>query len=422
MIRIGVVGCGRILAAHLRGYRLLREAGFEDFRITALCARNEADAWSYIARGKGPPQRRPVSTLAGDPLAIGDEYLSDFQSTEGVRVFTDFRDMIANGGIDAVNDYTAHGLHHVVAAEAFAKNKHVLSQKPLAVTVEGARRMCEQATAAGVTFGVFENARHRPWLRRTRWAFERDPQQVRPRGAGFPQMALLGNVGTWWAPNLVVGQTPWRHEKILGGGLTLDLSVHQFHMIRQVFGEIDSIEGRTRVVEPRRHILDGDGNIISTIDCDADDTFYASFSCRNGASGTLFASFAGHGTKTVLEGGAVFYGSRGRVSGDEIHLDGSPAGQSLTELYERTATPGEKAADFPHGIEDHFAVTQHHWLEAVRHGTQPSLDGREGLIDLACAYAILESDLAGHRVDVDDVLSGRTCEYQKPINAHFNLS
>src|SRR5438105_2569615 len=106
MIRIGIVGCGRILAAHLRGYRVLREAGFRDFQITALCARKSDDAEMYVRRGAGPPQRPAVSDLPGDPLAIGDEYLSDFQPEVDVEVFTDYREMIARGKIDAVNDFS----------------------------------------------------------------------------------------------------------------------------------------------------------------------------------------------------------------------------------------------------------------------------------------------------------------------------
>jgi len=43
-IRIGVVGCGRILPAVLRGFRLLRASGDTAFRITALCARKPEDA------------------------------------------------------------------------------------------------------------------------------------------------------------------------------------------------------------------------------------------------------------------------------------------------------------------------------------------------------------------------------------------
>lgn len=414
MIRIGIVGCGRILAAHLQGYRLLREAGVDDFVITALCSRRAQDAQSYVHRGKGPTQRTAVSSIPGDPLAVGDEYLSDFQPGIPVSIYTDYQEMLSSGAIDAVNDFSIHGLHHQVAASAFDRGLHLLTQKPLAVTVRAARRMVEQAERAGVTFGVFENLRFVPGVRYQQWACS-------PEGPlGKLQMAFMGNAGTWWAPDLVVAETPWRHDRLSGGGMALDLGPHFFDMLRSVGEtEVASVSGTIQVIERERYIL-RDGVKSSPTPCDADDTFSAQVEMVSGATATLFGSWAGRGAPTVVGEGAVFYGEGGRITGDRIdHADGRES--SLRATYQRDAKGARKARDFPLGLENDFALAQHDWLQAIREGRQPECSGQEGLIELACAYAVVESSLAGRRVTISEVLDGSLDDYQKSINLHFGI-
>jgi len=414
MIRIGIVGCGRILAAHLEGYKILKEAGYEGFEITALCSRKPEDAQSYVTRGEGPPQRIPVSDIPGDPLAVGDQYLSDFQPDTEVEVFTDYREMIESGKIDAVNDFTIHSMHHQIAEFVFDKGKHLLSQKPLAVTMEGARRMCEQAEAAGVTFGVFENLRFDKGVRHQQWAFSEDGP------AGELQMAAMGNIGTWWAPDLIVAETPWRHALDQGGGMALDLGPHFFDMIRYIGGsEIVSVSAQTKVVESTRYII-RDGEKVDPVSCDADDTFFANFENEKGIGGTMFGSWAGHGSPTVVGEGPVFYGTKGRVTGNLIQFDGVNS-HPLHELYESNASSELKEKHFPFGLENDFALSQLDWLRAIENRTQPECSGREGLLDLACAYAVVESNLAGRKVTIDEVASGSLRDYQKPVDSKFGL-
>jgi predicted dehydrogenase len=414
MIRIGIVGCGRILAAHLEGYKILREAGVDNFKITALCARKAEDAQSYIKRGDGPPQRLPVSKIPGDPLAVGDQYLSDFQPETEVEIYTDYRDLIASEKVDVINDFTIHSLHHQVATYAFGQGKHVLSQKPLAVSMEGARRMCEEAKAAGVTFGVFENLRFVESVRHQHWAFSKSGP------AGSLQMAVMGNIGTWWAPNLIVAETPWRHALENGGGMALDLGPHFFDMIRYIGGsEVVSVSAKTQIVEPTRYLM-RNGERVDPISCDADDTFYAHFELESGAAGSMFGSWGGHGTNTVLGEGPVFYGTNGRVNGDKITLDGGGV-QSLKALYEANAPNEMKSRHFPLGLTNDFALSQLDWLRAIEKGAQPECSGDQGLRDLACAYAVVESDQAGRKVTVEEVENGTLRAYQTPIDQKYDL-
>lgn len=391
----------------------MREAGVDDFQITALCARKEDDARMYAKRDDGPPQRPPVSDIPGDPLAVADEYLSDFQPEVDVEIYTDYRDMIANGPIDAVNDFTLHSLHHTIAACAFGHGKDLLSQKPLGVTVEAARRMCDEAEARDLVLGVFENARNRPTTRHWKWLFESG------RG-GALQMVLFGVVGAWWAPDLIVAETPWRHRLNEGGGLSLDMGVHQFDIARYLAGEIKSVTGRTAIVEPTRFTRRADGSVVEKIECDSDDTFFASFDTESGVTGDLHASWCGHGEPTKIGQGFVFYGTKCRVTGDDVTFDGTPS-QSLAKVYEAEADTATKERDFPLGLNDGFALNQYDWLQGVRDRREPETSGREGLRDLAAAYAIVESAKAGRTVEVAEVLSGELRDYQEPIDSKFGL-
>ena len=247
MIRIGIVGCGRILNAHLQGYKQLRERGIDTFRITALCARREEDALMFRRRGEGPPPRPPVLDPAtGDPLAAPHTYVSDFQDDVEVAIFTDYRELIAGGSVDAINDLTTLALHHEVGAAALEAGQHLLTQKPLAISVRAARRLVDLARARHLTLGVFENVRQAPATRAVAWA-------VRAGLIGPVQVALMGSVGGLWSPDRIVAETPWRHQKLLGGGGgSIDIGVHQMHWLRYVVGEVAAVSATARTFEPWR--------------------------------------------------------------------------------------------------------------------------------------------------------------------------
>ena len=68
-LRIGVVGCGGISHTHLNGFRLLKEAGFDDFVVSAACdvdeERAERFADAVLEVQDGP---RPIVTTVLEEL------------------------------------------------------------------------------------------------------------------------------------------------------------------------------------------------------------------------------------------------------------------------------------------------------------------------------------------------------------------
>jgi predicted dehydrogenase len=122
MIKVGLIGGGGIADAHIRGYR----AYAETIAVTAV-----ADVVYQAA-----------SRRAAGLDAVG---------------YTDFRQMILDADLDAVDVCLPHHLHAEAIIAAAAAGKHILGEKPLCLTVEEADRVRLAIEAAGVTLMCAHN-------------------------------------------------------------------------------------------------------------------------------------------------------------------------------------------------------------------------------------------------------------------------
>ena len=101
--------------------------------------------------------------------AISDEEARAFGQAMGIeRTTADYRVVLADPGIDAVHVCTPNALHHPIAKAAMEAGKHVLCEKPLALSAAQARELLETARRTGVAHCVNHNLRYYPVVQHVR--------------------------------------------------------------------------------------------------------------------------------------------------------------------------------------------------------------------------------------------------------------
>lgn len=412
-IRLGIVSCGYITGAHLRGLKILREHGYNQFVITALSSRTAENAERWIERNKGPAPLPPVSAWPGDPLNVRDVWVRDFQSTPP-RVYTDYRNMLTDHSVDAIIVLSAVSAHYPIARAALQHGVHVMLEKPFAITARAGLRLIELASQRGLTLGVAENLRYMESTRASAWA-------IRSGMIGKVQMVISGGIGNVWSPDHIVARTAWRHIKNeAGGGGTMDIGAHLFDMLRYQCGEIEEVSAMAGTLEPVRYTRDSSGTVINQTDCDADDTFMALLRFSSGAMGNVVFSWAGHGENTSFESGGAIYGNKGCLKGGRLIRDGVPECEVLPS-YRAHAGNTDSDHLFPRGITDSFALELGEFINAVENGRQPETSGLEGLKDIAPGLAICESSKLRKTINVRDVENCRVEDYQREINERWGI-
>ena len=414
MTRIGIIGCGRILPAHLRGLREIKARGLAKFEITGLCSRNIDDAKMFRSPDDGVIPRPPAARFEGDPLSAPHIYVSEFQSTKP-DVYDDHRRMLDSDSVDAVIVLTALDSHHTIGVECLESGRHVLMEKPLAITVKAAQRLVTAASERDLMLGTAEVIRFAAATRAVHWA-------IRHARIGRLQSVLAGGMGSPdWAPDYIAAHTAWRHIKErAGGGPSIDFGVHQFNMIEYQCGEIDSVGAMVVTTEQVRRYRD-DAGIAGFVENELEDVAMITYRFKSGAIGSLTLSWGAHGEVVAVPGGKAIYGSAGSIVGSELTDDFGEKVDAL-DLMRSEASKDRLDLWFPGGLEDPFGLELLDWLKSIEAPSRrPEVDGAGGLRDLAVAYAVLESSVLGRQVRVDDVAFGTVNEYQREIDQALGI-
>jgi predicted dehydrogenase len=200
-INVGIIGCGRIADLHYPGYKTSKDA-----RIYAVCDANPETA---AARKK---------------------------QWKAVKSYTDYRELMADPEINAVEVLTPHLLHEEQVVAAARAGKHVSVQKPMTVSLKSASRMVAAASGNGKIFKVSDNYVFYPPL-----VMARD--MIRNGDIGTPsvlRIKFVSGTGGWKVP---AASWEWRVKERTEGRpfQTFDHGHHLWASAWFLLGDIEKI-------------------------------------------------------------------------------------------------------------------------------------------------------------------------------------
>jgi predicted dehydrogenase len=163
-------------------------------------------------------------------------------------------------GIDAVAIVVPNHLHRAAAEPFVTRGIHVICEKPMATTLEDARRLVALAEAHGVVFAVTHNYTGYPMVRQAR-------HLVADGAVGRVRAVQVEYAQDWLAAKLEdagVKQAEWRTDPARSGqaGAVGDIGSHAFHLARFVTGlELEALAAELSTFVPGR-ALDDDARML----------------------------------------------------------------------------------------------------------------------------------------------------------------
>jgi UDP-N-acetyl-2-amino-2-deoxyglucuronate dehydrogenase len=334
-IRLALVGCGRISRNHFDV--ITRNP---DLQLVAVC-----------------DSVRERAETAG----------SEF----GVPAFTGLEQMLADVPCDAVVVATPSGLHPQHGILAARAGRHVISEKPMAISLAAADALVQACDDHQVHLFVVKQNRLNPPIVLLKRAIDR---------GRFGRIYMANCTVRWTRPQDYYDQAPWRGTWEFDGGAFMNQASHYVDLIQWLVGPVESVMAKTATLARR---------------IEAEDSGVAVLKFRSGAIGTIEVTMLTFPRN--LEGSITILGEKGSVKIGGTAVNKVEHWQFADyddddKLVEQAATNPPSVYGFGH--EGYYRNV----VAVLRGEARPDTDGRAGRKSLELILGIYESAKTGRDV------------------------
>ena len=333
--RIALVGCGRISKNH-----------FE--------AIDKIDGLELVAVCDTDPERAKEA---------GTQW--------NVAYFTSYERMLAESKADVVTIATPSGLHPEQGVAAAKAGKHVVMEKPMAISLTGADALVQACDKAGVQLFVVKQNRLNPPIQLLKRAVDRNR---------FGRIYMASCTVHWARPQEYYDQAPWRGTWEFDGGAFMNQASHYVDLIQWLMGPVESVMAKTATLARR---------------IETEDSGIAILKFRSGALGTIEVTMLAYPRN--LEGSLTILGEKGsaKIGGTAVnkieHWEFADHDDD-DKLIEGANTSPPNVYGLGH--QGYYRNV----LAVLRGEAKPDTDGRAGRKSLELILGIYESARTGREV------------------------
>jgi len=338
VLNFALVGCGRIAKRHSE---LLGLNQIQNARLVAVCD---------LVREKA----EKIATQFSVPH------------------FTDMHEMMRAVNIDVVVVLTESGKHaeHVVALSPYGK--HIVVEKPMALTLDDADAMIRACDESGAKLFVVKQNRFNVPVLKLRQALK----------AGRFGKLVLGTVRVRWCRHQAYyDQDPWRGTWALDGGVLTNQASHHVDLLEWMMGEVDSVFAMSTT---------------ALANIEAEDTAVVTLRFRNGALGVIEATTAAR--PIDLEGSISILGEGGTVEIGGFAVNQMKVWNFAQQENDDDKVMAEYSVNPPNVYGFGHQAYYEHVVDCILNNARHLVDGLEGRKSLELINAIYESVETGREV------------------------